>query len=290
MKICLKCKSIFESKDWKCPACGFHPTLENGIVSHTPEFSSDGAGCFKKESFSKLAKFENQSFWFRARNKLIIWALLRYKQNPANFLEVGCGTGYVLKEISNVLPTVRLVGSEIHHQGLRYALKRVLKAEFMQMDARNTPYYEEFDSIGAFDVLEHIKEDELVIKQLHAALKPGGILLISVPQHPFLWSKSDEYACHIRRYTNDNLKKLLQERGFQVLKNTSFVFILLPLMYFSRIMNKRNKTFNPDNEFNINPFLNYIFYIILRLELSLIKLKITFPFGGTRFLVAKKCN
>jgi len=264
------------------------PTLENGIVSHAPEFSSDGAGGFKKESFSKLAKFESKSFWFRARNKLIIWGLLRYKQNPVNFLEVGCGTGYVLKEISNVLPTVQLMGSEIHHEGLRYAVKRVPKAEFMQMDARQTPYYEEFDSIGAFDVLEHIKEDELVIKQLHAALKPGGILLISVPQHPFLWSKSDEYACHVRRYTNYNLTKVLQGSGFQILKNTSFVFTLLPLMYFSRIRNRKQKNYNPSNEFQINNITNFIFYFFLYFEIIFIKIGINFPLGGSRFVVAKR--
>lgn len=288
MKICLKCKSIFESKDWKCPACGFHPTLENGIVSHAPEFSSDGAGGFKKESFAKLAKFESNSFWFRARNILIIWALLRYKKKSTNFLEVGCGTGFVLKGISHAFPSVKLMGSEIHHQGLKYAIKRVPKAEFMQMDARQTPYYEEFDSIGAFDVLEHIKEDELVIKQLHAALKPGGILFISVPQHPFLWSKSDEYACHMRRYTNDNLKKLLQESGFQILKSTSFVFTLLPLMYLSRIRNRKQKNYNPSNEFQINNTTNFIFYLFLYLEIIFIKIGINFPLGGSRFVVAKK--
>ena len=288
MKICLKCKSNFRSDDWKCPACDYMPTSVRGIISHSPEFSSDGAGGFKKESFSKLAKFESKSFWFRARNKLIIWGLLRYKQNPVNFLEVGCGTGYVLKEISNVLPTVKLMGSEIHHEGLRYAVKRVPKAEFMQMDARQTPYYEEFDSIGAFDVLEHIKEDKLVIKQLHAALKPGGILLISVPQHPFLWSKSDEYACHVRRYTNYNLTKVLQGSGFQILKNTSFVFTLLPFMYFSRIRNRKQKNYNPSNEFQINNITNFIFYFFLYFEIIFIKIGINFPLGGSRFVVAKK--
>ena len=67
------------------------PNLECGIITHAPEFSSNGSGGFKKESFSDLIKFESKNFWFKARNKLIIWALHKYKPLSKNFLEIGVG-------------------------------------------------------------------------------------------------------------------------------------------------------------------------------------------------------
>jgi SAM-dependent methyltransferase len=288
LKTCLKCKFTFSTNSWECPSCGFTPIINNGIISHSPKFANNGDGGFKKASFSDLAKFENKSFWFKSRNKLITWALKRFNGKSNNFLEVGCGTGFVLKGISRAFPSIHLVGTEIHRKGLDYAIDRVPKGDFMQMDARQTPFYEEFDSIGAFDVLEHIKEDELVVRELYSALKPGGILLISVPQHPFLWSAADEYACHVRRYNNDNIVGIVKRSGFHILKNTSFVFILFPLMYLSRINNRNCKDYNPSNEFRINRFINYIFYLVLIFEIFCIKIGISFPLGGSRFIIAKK--
>ena len=271
-----------------CPSCDYTPKINNGIISHSPNFADNGDGGFKKESFSKLARFENKSFWFLARNKLITWALKCFKGNSANFLEVGCGTGFVLKGISHALPSIHLVGTEIYREALNYALDRVPTGEFMQMDARQTPFYAEFDAVGAFDVLEHINDDETVVRELYSALKPGGVLLLSVPQHPFLWSATDEYACHVRRYTNDNIVRVIKRSGFHILRNTSFVFTLFPLMCLSRIKNRNCQNYNPSKEFQINRFLNFIFYMLLIFEIFCIKIGINFPFGGSRFIIAKK--
>lgn len=78
----------------------------------------------------------------------------------------------MLSGIAETHPIMSLTGSEVFLEGLSYALPRVLAAKFIQMDARNIPFVEEFDAIGAFDVLEHIEEDEAVLSQLHRALKP----------------------------------------------------------------------------------------------------------------------
>ena len=65
------------------------------------------------------------------------------------------------------------------------------------MDARRIPFEDEFDVIGAFDVLEHIKEDEQVLVQMHRAVKSGGGIMLTVPQHMFLWSEQDVQAHHV---------------------------------------------------------------------------------------------
>jgi 2-polyprenyl-3-methyl-5-hydroxy-6-metoxy-1,4-benzoquinol methylase len=86
------------------------------------------------------------------------------------------------------------------------------------------------------DVLEHVKEDERVIGQIHGALKPGGGAIIAVPQHPWLWSPADEAACHQRRYIRNELERKLQNAGFEILRSTSFNALLLPAMFASRIV------------------------------------------------------
>src|SRR5690606_22871969 len=116
------------------------------------------------------------------------------------FLEIGCGTGFVLSGVADAFPAVRLFGSEIFTAGLEFAARRQPSVNFMQMDARSLPFLDEFDVIGAFDVLEHIVEDGQVLAQMREALKPNGIILLTVPQHEWLWSPVDEFACHVRRY------------------------------------------------------------------------------------------
>jgi SAM-dependent methyltransferase len=288
MKACLQCKYIFSFDEWTCPSCGHQPERLNGIEAHAPEFANGGGG-FKPEYFSELSRLEAENFWFRARNELILWALRTYKPDASKFLEVGCGTGFVLSGIVHACPKLALSGSEIFLAGLSHAAKRVPSAHFMQMDARRVPFVQEFDAIGAFDVLEHIKEDETVLAQLHGAIKPGGVLLLTVPQHPWLWSASDEYACHVRRYTRAEIEQKIKASGFELIRSTSFVTSLLPAMMLSRALNKNNKkNFDATAELKINKLLNKVFYGLMKLEIYGIKIGFNYLIGGSRLIVARK--
>ena len=184
--------------------------------------------------FAALAEVEAENFWFRARNDLIVWAIRRYFKEPNNMLEIGCGTGYVLSGIRRKFSRATLSGSEVSCEGLRFAARRVPGASLYQMDARNIPFRDEFDLVGAFDVLEHIEEDEKAIREMWAAVRPGGGIIVTVPQHSFLWSTVDEVAGHVRRYDSEDLVHKISRAGFKVIRRTSFVSVLLPLMVLSR--------------------------------------------------------
>ncbi len=245
---------------------------------------------FKPHYFKELTELEAGNFWFRARNKLILWALQKHSPGMKSFLEIGCGTGFVISAISKQFPDTMLSGSEYLEEGLVYARQRVPGAEITQMDARHIPYKSELDAIGAFDVLEHIEEDEAVLQQICKALKPGGVVFITVPQHRWLWSAVDEYACHIRRYGANELHQKVCRAGFEIIRSTSFVSTLLPAMYLSRLL-KRNKmdvSMDAMAELRINPILNKIFEWLLNLELGLIRVGVALPVGGSRLLVARK--
>ena len=289
MKRCLSCNALYVSSLEGCSVCGFKPLFVDGFYAYAPDLAHGGGG-FKSNYFSDLASLEDTNFWFRSRNQLILWALREYCQNFQSFLEIGCGTGYVLSGISSLFPQSTLQGSEIFIAGLGFAAARLPLANLMQMDARNIPFQEEFDVIGAFDVLEHIEEDEKVLAQVHAALKPNGFMLLTVPQHAWLWSSVDEYACHVRRYTASDLHHKIKTAGFQVVRSTSFVSTLLPAMMIARMFKKKisDRKFDATSELKISPWLNSFFFKLLRAEIAVINKGFNFPIGGSRLVVARK--
>ncbi len=250
--------------------------------------ASSGEG-FRPEYFDELARLESRNFWFRARSQLVIDAIGRYFPRCRNFLEIGCGTGYVLMGVGQAFPGMTLSGSELFVEGLTYAARRVPNAELMQMDARQIPYREEFDLIGAFDVIEHIEDHVAVLKAIHAALVPGGGVIITVPQHPWLWSRSDDYACHVRRYERGQMERLLEQAGMRVVFSSSFVTILLPLLAMSRLSSRtRDNGGDPAGELKLPAIANACLYGVMQVERLLIRLGVRFPFGGTRLVCAEK--
>lgn len=259
-----------------------------GVPCYAPALAHESPG-FRPEHFASLAALEEGHFWFRARNELIVHVLQRFFPRARSMLEIGCGTGFVLRGITESLPDLRVSGSEIFLEGLGFAARRLPAADLFQMDARRIPYENEFDLIGAFDVIEHIEEDEQVLREAHRALKPGGGFVLTVPQHPWLWSAQDDRACHVRRYRHRELRAKLSNAGFQIVFSSSFVSLLLPLLAASR-MRKRK----PDDGSDINGELmphavvNRILYHVLRLESLLIRGGVRFPAGGTRLVVATK--
>jgi len=288
MKQCPQCAAVFTSAGWTCHACGHAPPQGECFPLLAPELANAGAG-FRPEAFARLAALEEGNFWFRARNRLIVWALGRHFPGMARYLEIGCGTGYVLAGVAQAYPLAEITGSEVFSVGLPYAARRVERAELIQMDARRIPYVEEFDVIGAFDVLEHIEEDEAVLAQLQRALRPGGGIAITVPQHPWLWSAQDDRACHVRRYRVGELREKVSRAGFKVEFETSFVSMLLPAMLASRLR-QRNASDNSDPmaELSLPTLINRVFEGVMNAERQLIRFGIRFPVGGSRLLVARK--
>lgn len=288
MKLCPSCNTRIPGPEWHCLKCGYAPRVVDGFHMFAPDRAEEEQG-FNRKDFSVLAAKEAEHFWFRFRNRLIVWATRRYFPEVKNILEIGCGTGFVLSALESNFPGALLTGSELQTTGLVHSAMRVTRATLIQMDARRIPFESEFDVVGAFDVLEHIDEDELVLKQMHQAVSPGGGIILTVPQHMYLWSVQDAYAQHLRRYDKEELLGKILRAGFEVLYTTSFVSILLPLMMVSRWRNRvRAEQFNPSGELEIPRALSRILEMILRLELVWISAGYRFAVGGSRLVVARK--
>lgn len=245
------------------------------------------SGGYPREFFTELATLEDAHFWFRARDRLFRWAIRRHHPQARSMLEVGCGTGHVLSELRVELPELRLVGSELFHEGLWQARERVGgSVDLVLADARRLPFGADFDVVGAFDVLEHIEEDGRVVAELHRVLRPGGMLLLTVPQHRWLWSEADDRAQHVRRYSRSTLHPLLEQAGFEILRSTSFVSLLLPVMVASRL--RRRGPSDPLAELRLANWLNTVLGWVMTTERAAIQRGITFPWGGSRLVIARR--
>jgi SAM-dependent methyltransferase len=259
-----------------------------GFPAFAPELAGAGAG-FDPSAFAELERLEAASFWFRSRNGLIVWALGRYFPGATSFLEVGCGTGFVLAGLAAARPGLRLTGTEAEPSGLAFAARRAPGATLVQADARRLPFREEFDAAGAFDVLEHIEEDRAVLQALREALRPGGGLLLSVPQHPFLWSEFDVRARHVRRYRAAELREKLLDAGFEIVRMTSFVSLLLPAMWVSRLAARRaGEGYDPLAGLRLAAALDRALGAVAALERALIRAGLSWPFGGSLLAVARR--
>lgn len=253
----------------------FAPELADTISGFDPEF------------FDQLSELEAGYFWFVVRNELIVGLANRFFPQARRLLEIGCGTGAVLRELAASRSWQRLAGSELHPAGLAHARRRLPEVEFVQMDARDIPAVGVFDLTGAFDVIEHIADDEAVLRGLRAATRVGGGTIIAVPQHPWLWSRADDVAHHQRRYRRGELEQKLQRCGFEVLFSSSFTALLLPLMAASRLIRAGNRPDDVFHEFKLNPRLNRLFTAILRAEVRLTLAGMRWPAGGSRIVVGR---
>ena len=287
MRVCLSCATRFESAGWQCPACAWEPRTSGGWPLFAPDLASQNDD-YSAEFFALLFAAEPGHFWFRARNRLLIWAIRKYFPDAASLLEIGCGTGYVLAGIHAALPEITCAGSEAFLEGLAFAALRVPDVILSQMSALRIPFENEFDVVGAFDVLEHIEEDERALGQMFQATAPGGGVIITVPQHQFLWSAVDEYSRHKRRYSRRDLLAKLRRAGFRDVRATSFVSLLLPAMLASRMIRNRQREFDELTEVRIGRTVNAAMERIMDVERGLIRSGARLPLGGSLLAIARK--
>jgi SAM-dependent methyltransferase len=246
------------------------------------------AGGYDRDLFAKIAELEPTSWWFRSRNRLIERTVRRDFAGAGRVLEVGCGTGYTYRALTAALPGAHVVGTELYEEGLAIARERLSGAELRALDVRAMPFEEAFDLVAAFDVLEHIDDDEGALAGMRRALAPGGGLIVTVPQHPFLWSDADTYAQHERRYRRGELVGRVAAAGFRVERVTSFVTLLAPLMVLSRLRSRVGASFDPLTEFEIPRPLDRLFERVALAEQRLIERGASLPFGGSLLLVARR--
>jgi SAM-dependent methyltransferase len=233
-----------------------------------------------------LVAAESWHFWFRARRRLVEWMIARTFPHLGSLLEVGCGTGFLLGELHDRFPGVLLTGCDILFDSLLYAQPRLPGVLVFQADAYGLPIGRRFDVVIALDVIEHLDDDVAALREMFRVVERGGGLVLTVPQHEWLWSATDEYSRHRRRYSRAELLAKTRAAGFDVLRCTSLFTATLPLIALRRLT--RHGTDSPVAEVRISKAANAVVEILLEPEWWLIKAGMSLPIGSSLMVVARR--
>jgi SAM-dependent methyltransferase len=222
---------------------------------------------------------EDRYWWYRGRRRIVV-DVVRSLSLPSQpqILDAGCGSGRNLVELSAF---GRVVGLEPSSRGAEVARARgvgevvVAEIETMPFDASC------FDLIACLDVLEHIEDDLGALLALRRVARPGGVLLITVPAYPRLWSSHDELNEHCRRYTRSALLGRAAEAGWRPLRTTHFNLLLLPVAAAWRLGERlRSSDATPASELVSTPAaLNWLLEQPLRAEAALLRSGRRIPAG-----------
>lgn len=288
MKVCPSCGGRATAADWTCATCGFQPPRKDGIFYFAPD-RTGGNGEDASYQHEALFAAEQSHFWFRGREKLVLWALQRHFPHAARLLDVGCGRGSLLAGIRTHASDVDCSGAELLDAGLRIARRRLPPdIALYQLDATALPFEREFDVVTSCDVLEHIDDDRTAARELFRSVVPGGGIIVTVPQHRWLWSAADAFSHHRRRYRRNELVGVIEQAGFVVERITSFVTALVPIVWLLRRRQQLDDRFDPTAELNIGGFQNSVCATLLALDVAAIHMGASLPLGGSLLAVARR--
>lgn len=245
--------------------------------------------------FKSLFEAEDKHFWFVARNRVIGAIVRRVVAAFApgyRVLEVGCGTGNVLRVLEKECAPGAVTGMDLFEEGLRFARTRTT-CPLIAADIHTAAFPQAFQLVGLFDVLEHLPDDRQVLRDIHRLLAPGGFLLITVPAHMSLWSYFDVASCHCRRYQLAELRERLGEAGFDVEYGSEFMAALFPLVWLSRRFRKTGATVEANRELAIRelkivPGLNGLLTWLLSREAGWLAGRRRLPIGTSLIALARK--
>lgn len=180
---------------------------------------------------------EERHWWFRGRRAVIAALLERAgRPTPARILDAGCGTG---RNLELYAALGRAEGVDPSRQAVEFCRRRGLDG-VRQGDAQRLPFEAgSFGLVAATDVIEHVPDDRLALREMHRVAAPGAALLLTVPAYAWLWSAEDERLGHYRRYTLPRLRRACVDAGWEPAFGSYFNLVLLPPIALARRLGAR---------------------------------------------------
>jgi SAM-dependent methyltransferase len=217
----------------------------------------------------------------------LAWRLYGRRQPDREpcILDVGCGTGVTGLSFAG---EGRVFGVDSSALAVDFARRRGLQ-RLAQSVGEGLPFTSgQFDLITSSDVLEHIQDDEAVLREMARVARPGGLLVIVVPAFPSLWSNRDERLQHKRRYRTEELSARVARAGFHVLRSSycdSFLFPPLWLLVKTRLLTGQD----PAMRLDVAPrtALDPLWLTLARVERSLLR-RFDLPAGVSALCIARR--
>jgi SAM-dependent methyltransferase len=242
--------------------------------------------------YDKMYRLEESNWWYAGRRDIVLKIADRIKQsgsfpeNPMRILDAGCGTGLNLKYLQTLGESV---GLDISEDALGFSRARGLRSLICASADKLPLMSKAFDLVLALDVIEHIEDDDSVIREFNRVLRPGGWLIVTVPAFMSLWSEHDVAVHHKRRYALHELIFILKSGGFRIEWASHWNFVLFLPVFGMRLLKRhsRSKSKKQTDLIELPYLINRLLLGLLKLENSII-FKSNFPFGVSLICVCKK--
>lgn len=244
----------------------------------------------RADFIEKYLLLEEKHWWFSARREIILTMLRKYCAGgtKARILEIGCSGGMLSKTLLSHGYN-NYTGIDISWDAINICRRRGIKNVLIMNGAISAFKDGSFDVIIASDVLEHIFEDSFAIKEWHRILHDGGITICFVPAYNSLWSSHDQINMHYRRYNKHNIQIIFVHNGFEIVRSSYWNFVLFFPLFIYRLLERLRLTSAQMAQLrHHSSLINNLFAHILTVENLFLRLGLTYPFGASVFVVAKK--
>jgi SAM-dependent methyltransferase len=243
----------------------------------------------QQHTYAIMREEEGTHWWFVGRRKILESFLKRIRDEQGSLndiLDVGCGTGANLEMLAKFGDAE---GVDVSGEALAFCRNRGLD-RVKQGEAERLPYADKsFDLVTALDVVEHLDDDLLGLREMRRVLRPGGHALLFVPAFMFLWGVQDDVSHHRRRYTRAELRDVVGRAGFEIERvsyaNITFFAPILLGRFLMRVTGVRPAS---ENKINVSA-LNGLLGRILGAESSILRY-MNLPFGVSAICVARRAD
>ncbi len=244
----------------------------------------------KEHTYPIMFRVEQSHWWYAGRRKILASFLedisRRVTDRRPRILDVGCGTGANLLMLSKYGDAE---GVDVSEDALAFCRERGL--EKVKLGAAEELPYEDgtFDLVTALDVVEHLDNDLAGLREMRRVLRPGGRVLLFVPTFMFLWGLQDDVSNHRRRYRLPELRRVLEQAGFEIERTTyANITFFLPILLARKLMRATGIKAESENNINV-PALNGLLGGMLGAESVVLKY-MNIPFGVSGLCVARVKN
>lgn len=200
---------------------------------------------YDEAGFDHLLRMQTDHFWYRGRHRFLLSAFrasVAPYNSPVSAIDLGSGCGgwvsYLLARAPEAVREIAMGDSSLRALELAGPVVGDSVSRY-HVDLLRIGWRERWQVVFLLDVLEHIPDHEQVLREIHRALQPGGLLFVTAPALQAFWTYNDDFAGHQRRYSRADLQSLAATTGFDLVRSRYFMFFLSPLLVLSRARKPR---------------------------------------------------
>jgi SAM-dependent methyltransferase len=205
------------------------------FVSYVP----DDAGVNWSDELEELHEESSRTHFIDVWTRTAMIERLGEVPADGTIADLGCSTGYLLEDLRDAYPGVRLIGVDLVAPGLRKAHALVPEARLLRADVCELPLADaSVDAVVSANLLEHVPDDSGALRELRRILRPGGRAAIVVPAAPGTYDYYDRFLGHERRYRRGELAGKARAAGLEVIEDAHLGALLFPAFW---VVKKRNR-------------------------------------------------